>query len=325
VTAAAPPFLITIDTEGDDLWSRPRTVTTRNAAFLERFQMLCEEHGLRPTWLVDYQMLSSPVFGQFASDVLERDAAEIGTHLHAWDSPPLEPLTEDDSAHQPYLIEYPPRVMREKIHALTGLLEDTFGMKMTSHRAGRWGFDERYAEMLLAEGYLVDCSVTPLTSWQSSRGAPNGSGGPDYRGFPREPYWLDLGDISRPGDSPLLEVPATVAPGWPSLLQSVIAAGGLAGRLANRVRPRAIWLRPDGRNRRHMVRLVEEIAQGNGSHAEFMLHSSELMPGGSPTFRTAASIESLYADLRALFGAVRRRYRGLTLRELHAELAASRR
>ena len=321
----APPFLITIDTEGDDLWSRPRTVTTRNAAFLERFQTLCEEHGLRPTWLVDYQMVSSPVFKRFASDVLERDAAEIGMHLHAWDSPPLEPLTEDDATYQPYLIEYPPRGMREKIHALTALLEDTFGMKMTSHRAGRWGFDERYAEMLIAEGYRVDCSVTPLTSWQRSRGAPNGSGGPDFRRFPQEPYWIDLADISRPGDSSLLEVPATVTPGWPPLLLSIIAAGGLAGRLANRVRPRTIWLRPDGRNSRHMVRLVDEIAQANGSHAEFVLHSSELMPGGSPTFRTEASIESLYADLRTLFAAVRGRYRGLTLRELHAELAASRR
>jgi hypothetical protein len=33
----------------------------------------------------------------------------------------------------------------------------------------------------------------------------------------------------------------------------------------------------------------------------FMLHSSELMPGGSPAFRTAAAIERLYADTEALF------------------------
>ena len=44
-----PAFLVTIDTEGDDLWSRPREIGTRNAAFLPRFQALCEAHGLKPT------------------------------------------------------------------------------------------------------------------------------------------------------------------------------------------------------------------------------------------------------------------------------------
>ena len=33
----------------------------------------------------------------------------------------------------------------------------------------------------------------------------------------------------------------------------------------------------------------------------FMLHSSELMPGGSPTFRDAAAIEDLYVELEAVF------------------------
>jgi hypothetical protein len=35
------PFIITIDTEGDNLWACPRHITTRNAAYLPRFQSLC--------------------------------------------------------------------------------------------------------------------------------------------------------------------------------------------------------------------------------------------------------------------------------------------
>ncbi len=35
-----PRFLITIDTEGDNLWSLPREITTSNAKFLPRFQNL---------------------------------------------------------------------------------------------------------------------------------------------------------------------------------------------------------------------------------------------------------------------------------------------
>jgi hypothetical protein len=46
-------FLITVDTEGDNLWSRPRDITVRNAEVLPRFQELCERHGLRPTYLTE--------------------------------------------------------------------------------------------------------------------------------------------------------------------------------------------------------------------------------------------------------------------------------
>src|SRR5438105_4552228 len=104
--AFPPRFLITIDTEGDDLWSAPRTVTTRNARFLPRFQALCEAHGLKPTYLTDYRMARCPDFQGFGRDLLRRQTVEIGMHLHAWDTPPFVPLTDDDLTHQPYLMEY---------------------------------------------------------------------------------------------------------------------------------------------------------------------------------------------------------------------------
>ena len=33
-----PAFLITIDTEGDNIWRRPNRITTENTLFLPRFQ-----------------------------------------------------------------------------------------------------------------------------------------------------------------------------------------------------------------------------------------------------------------------------------------------
>ena len=120
------PFIITIDTEGDDLWARPREITTRNAEYLPRFQSLCERFRFKPVYLTNYEMAMSDVFVEFARDVLARGAGEIGMHLHAWNSPPLEPLTSDDFRYQPYLIEYPERVMKEKIKTLTRLLEERF-------------------------------------------------------------------------------------------------------------------------------------------------------------------------------------------------------
>src|SRR5688500_3549429 len=109
-----PYFLISIDTEGDDAWSRSRQVTTRNALFLPRFQGLCESHGLRPTYLTTYEMARCPDFVAFGRDALRRGAAEVGMHLHAWDSPPLVPLTADDATYHPYAFEYPEGVLRDK-------------------------------------------------------------------------------------------------------------------------------------------------------------------------------------------------------------------
>ena len=55
-------FIITIDTEGDNLWGvrcypKPLSrITTQNGSFLERFQLLCEKYGFLPTYLVNYEM-----------------------------------------------------------------------------------------------------------------------------------------------------------------------------------------------------------------------------------------------------------------------------
>jgi hypothetical protein len=48
-----------------------------------------------------------------------------------------------------------------------------------------------------------------------------------------------------------------------------------------------------------------------------MLHSSELMPGGSPTFRTPEHVERLYENLESLFELAAHGFEGLTLSEYH--------
>src|SRR3569832_1052524 len=121
-----PTFLVTIDSEGDNLWARSSVIETHNARFLPRFQRLCEKYSLRPTWLTNWEMANAPEFQEFALDVVTRGTGEIGMHLHAWNSPPIVPLTEDDFKHHPYLNEFPEHLVREKMKVLTALLEDTF-------------------------------------------------------------------------------------------------------------------------------------------------------------------------------------------------------
>lgn len=321
MNSGKPVFLITMDTEGDNLWSKPATAQTENARFLPRFQQLCERYGFKPTWLTNWEMASSPLFREFGRDMLRRGAGEIGMHLHAWDTPPLVRLTRDDNRHHPYLFEFTEHLMREKIKRLTGLLEHCFGRKMVSHRAGRWGFTARYARLLVECGYRVDCSVTPFVSWKSVKGAPNRSGGCDFTRFPSRPYFLDLHDISRQGDSELLEAPVTIVRKF-RFAQPIEDHVPLVRRFVGRAFPAVVWMRPSGRNRRFLLGLLKQARGQCAPYVQFMLHSSELMPGGSPTFRSAASIEKLYEDLEALFEAAAGHFRGAALCEFREQWAA---
>ena len=309
-----PAFLITLDTEGDNLWrNRSGKVTTRNVQFLPRFQSLCEKYNFKPTWLTNYEMASDPAYVEFGRDLLARGQGEIGMHLHAWYSPPEYALTDDDWRYQPYLIEFPENILRDKVAYMTDLLESAFQQKMTSHRAGRWAFDEVYARALIDNGYLVDCSVTPRVDWRNSSGAPQGKGGTDYSRFPDHAYYLDINDISRAGDSPLLELPMSIQYRYGAFTNQL-------KKVWNDVRgkkrgPSVNWLRPVGGNVEQMKQVVEQtLSQGN-DYVEFMLHSSEFMPDGSPTFKNEADIERLYDDLEQLFSWLQSRTQGMTLTE----------
>lgn len=311
-------FLITIDTEGDNLWACPREITTRNSQFLPRFQALCERYGFKPTWLTNWEMVECPVYRDFARDCLRRGTAEIGMHLHAWNSPPIEPLTGDDYRWHPYLIQFSEPVMRDKIAAITDRLEEVFGVKMLSHRAGRWAFDERYARLLIEHGYTVDCSVSPHVRWQHEN--PQHPTVVDYRAFPETAYFLDLSDISRASSEPtLLELPVTIQErprtGLLRAAERIASCHSLARRALNHVAPTSWWLRPDGHNRYRLLDVVRTAVASGAEYVEFMLHSSEFMPGGSPRFPTDRHIERLYEDLEALFAFASQSCIGQTLSE----------
>lgn len=312
-----PAFLVTIDAEGDNIWSNPREVTTENSRHIPRFQALCEKYGFKPTYLTNHEMATCDHFVGFAKEAIGRSAAEVGLHIHAWNSPPVS--GGPSRRGMPYLIEFADEVIAEKVRFMTGLLEERFGKRIVSHRAGRWAMNEVYANSILENGYLVDCSVTPFVSWRRVKGFEDGSGGSDYRHFPREPYFIDPADISRPGTSPLLEIPMTIA-----------ADESLAGRWVRsfgETMPRPIakaagwlfptrWFRPTGRNLGSMRRLLAE--RRDSAYIQFMLHSSELMAGGSPTFPNQQSIERLYEHLDRIFEEAAGHYRGATLSEFRA-------
>lgn len=303
-------FIITIDTEGDDLWSwkEGKKIRTENVQFLPRFQSKCEEYGFFPVWLTNYEMIESPKYVKFITDVEERRAGELGMHLHAWNSPPFYNLQGDGSGN-PYLIEYPYEIMSEKIQYLTDLIHDRTGIQPISHRAGRWATNQDYYDLLIKYGYKVDCSVTPFMNWSSCAGRTRGSVGTDYTASPVEPYDIN----SKVCEDVILEVPVTTIHKRAFIMPDSFKIKSIGKSILNVVRPCVLWIRPNGRNLNQMRYVIENA---HADYLMFMIHSSELMPGGSPNFKTNGEIETLYKHLDILFrDLVSRGYEGCTLRQ----------
>lgn len=314
------PFIITIDTEGDNLWLKPKDIKTENAKYLHRFQELCEKYGFKPVYLTNWEMADSLVFQDFAKDVIKRDKGEIGMHLHAWNCPPFYKLTDDDYSYQPLLVEYPAEIMENKIECMTRKLEDTFQTAIVSHRAGRWAINNRYIKMLQKHGYKVDCSVTPHINWGQSDEQYR-MNKTDYSNCPAHEYFISENDISKAGDSSILEVPVTILKNNSySRIRNSKILPAIVKRCLNYLSPEVVWLRPNGKNIHNIVTVCEQLKDSNATYAEFMLHSSELMPGGSPTFATKQHIEKLYADLEYLFSAIKDIFMGTTLKEYYMRI-----
>ena len=306
-------FLISIDTEGDNLWAWKRgdEITTCNAGYLERFQSLCNEFGFKPTYLTNYEMAMSEEFVGFAKRHLDLGEAEIGMHLHAWNTPPDHDLGSlNPNPGAPYLIEYPEEVMDSKIATMTSLLENVFERNIQTHRAGRWATDQRYFKLLHDRGYRFDCSVTPHIDWKGHPRESEGSCGSDYTAKPEKAHRII------DGKEPLYEIPCTVRLCRRYFSPRKKTLRGYAGSICRMLSGDFLWLRPDGRNLDKMLWLLDHVyCDGESDYIMFMLHSSEFMPGGSPTFRTEEDIENLYRDIEAVFSHASKAFEGRTIGE----------
>ncbi|MFN8548678.1 MAG: deacetylase [Candidatus Eisenbacteria bacterium] len=317
-------LLITIDTEEDDAWSGRPAVTTENVTHIPRFQALASRFGWKPTWLCTEPVLRDPRLAEGLASAVSRGEAEIGAHLHPWNCPPFPDGRLPDQSEQFYATEIPPAEFRAKMERVVDATERAFGLRPVSYRAGRWGFDGRQIEHLLALGIRVDCSVTPHISWRAQRGKRDGHGGPDFRGAARVPYWIDPADVRRPGSSQLLELPMTVLySGGPlAHLPPVWRwADGVRYSPAGKVLNRLGWTARPFRAKhdtalRELLSMVRNARRLGLPYVMLMFHSSELMPGGSPYNPDPAAIERLYRLFESLFASLADdRLEGATLTE----------
>ena len=299
-------FLITIDTEGDNLWQWKNgdPIGTDNTKYLPRFQNLCDKYGFKPTWLTNYEMMMDDNYVQFITEVVNEGRGEIGMHLHAWSTPP-EYFLKAEKDNAPYLIEYPEHVMEEKICAMTNIIKELTGVTPTSHRAGRWAMNETYFRLLKKYGYLYDCSATPHIDWSGNGGQTKDSKGSDYSKASEKAYRIQE----------ILEIPVTIRKAHRMSVKNAISIKEKLKSVYHFIKGQNLWLRPNGHNLDEMLYLIDRVEKSSDDYIMFMIHSSELMPGGSPTFKSEEDIEKLYHDLEIIFERISKRFEGATVSE----------
>jgi hypothetical protein len=249
---------------------------------------------VRPAYVVTWEMATRAESVPVLRDLARGGRCEIGAHLHPWSSPPFRP--EDLAAHT-YPHNLPPELLDRQLTELTREIEARLGVRPTTYRAGRNGFDGRTLPVLERLGYTVDTSVDPLFNERRK-------GGMAFPGAPVAPYHPDYADVRRRGASSILEVPITsgTLPALPKMVEAAYArlpAIPWRGAL-KRLGLRPLWLRPSYTPRREMLAFADRLFARRAPVFNVIFHSSEILPGGSPYTPDAASVDRFLDDLRAL-------------------------
>ena len=292
--------IVSLDTEEDN-WQRSRhDVTVENIHELRPQAALFNRLGVRATYFTTYQVAADPKAAEVIREVTEGGRAEIGAHLHPWNTPPL---SEAFVPRNSMLKNLPAELQRAKVEQLTAILEETFGHRPTAFRAGRYGLGPDTVAALLSCGYCVDSSVSPFVSLETV------DDGPTFVGAPIVPYRLAPNrDVREPApDGQLLEIPLSYGFSrgpfsfWHPARRLLEAAplrwlhlAGIADRVGLLKR---VSLSPEYQGVGEMLTLSRRLLEHGVRHLQISWHSPTLKPGLSPFAATAADVARLHASI----------------------------
>ena len=295
-------LIVSVDTEEDNWRPSRNGVTADNVRQLPRLARFLHGLGVRATYFTTYQVAVQPWAADILREIRDAEQAEIGAHLHPWNTPPMD---EAFLPRNTMLKNLSPELQRAKLEGLTATLGEVLGSPPTAFRAGRYGFGPDTATALIRCHYRIDSSVTPFVSWHEV------DDGPNFVGAPANIYRLAGGvDVRVPQpDGPLLEVPLSCG-----YSRSPFAFWGRLRRLleAPAVRPlhlagiasragvvRRIMLSPEICSVADMLALSRLLIDRGLRHLHLSWHSPSLHPGLSPFVGTTAELNRFYSAIES--------------------------
>jgi hypothetical protein len=287
--ATQPPMIVVVvDTEAEFDWARQRPRRAMGVSSVKsqlQAQRIFERYEVRPTYVLDYPVSSTPEAYEIIRDFHRSGVCEIGAHLQPWDNPPfLEAKTDENS----YPGNLPFELEREKLAQLSRTIHQNVGVWPRIYKAGRYGVGRSTARILAELGYEIDLSVVPGEDLTRKFG-------PDFSHCGVRPYWF--------GKAPaLLEIPSSI--GYTGLLAHT---GSLAYALTMNERLKAlhvpgilarlhlierISLTPEGVSFDEQRRLTRALLRGGQRVFNFTYHSPSLAPGNTPYVRSDADLRA---------------------------------
>ena len=291
-----PGLIVVVDTEEEFDWDAPfsRAATSvSHIAEIGRLQAICDRHGVRPAYLVDYPVATDPLSLGALRPLIASGRALVGAHLHPWVSPPYE---EEVSSRNSYPGNLPPSLEREKLARLADAIEQGFGVRPRMYKAGRYGLGPNSFAILEELGFSVDLSPSPPFDYSAD-------GGPDYTRRGLAPRWEgpSRSVLSIPGTGALVGSAASlrlyeVLTALPLRRLRAPAIGAKLG-LVERIK-----LSPEGHSAEEMARLVRALLARGQRLFVLTLHSPSVVPGHTPYARTEAERDALLTALDDLLG-----------------------
>jgi len=319
--AGTPPQLVVVvDTEEEFDWRRFDRANTSVAAMADvhHGQTVCERHGLVPTYVADFPVVTQPAGSAPLREFVREGRAEIGAHLHPWVNPPYEEVVD---AQHSYPGNLPEPLERAKVEALAAAIEAAFGERPKVYKAGRYGIGPHSARILEDLGFDVDCSPCPAYDL-------SGDGGPDYSRVDAMPYWFGRARrlLCVPTTAAFTGIGGALAPQlWraaTSPLASRLHAPGVLSRLGvvSRIR-----LSPEGFDLHALTRLTRSLRARGQQVFAFSYHSSTLRPGCTQYVRTVEQRAAFLGVMNDYFAWFLRDFGGVatTLRRLRDRLPGS--
>lgn len=302
--------IITIDVEPDDAWTNHQNPSVRNVHELLRLHEVLKRCGARATLLVTQRVIDDAACRETLQRLVTEGGAEVGTHLHPWETPPFA-ASKSDTRYAIFPHELAAYEFEAKLAHLTESISRHFDQPR-SYRAGRWGFAAAHVGILEHLGYAADTSVIPRVDWRDTFGIPaseGGRGGADYRFAPRVVYRQSYEDVCTPGLAGLVELPVSVeftrtVPAWmdrnygrlPTAVHRVL-------RKMEWVRP--VWATPAEEPLDRLLALVERAMAERRGLFNIAFHSSELMLDGSPTSRNVDEVDGMFDRIERMLMALR--------------------
>jgi len=274
-----------------------------NVAALQRLEFLPRDFGLPLTLLATYPVVMDDACASLLRRWRESLGAEIGAHLHPWNTPPFsDGKMEGDGKLTP--------LDAEKMAILRAAVMDRAGGEAHSFRMGRFAVSEALFDDVQRAGFQRESSVVPYHVTSGTLEAYSASS---------RPYCLRPATDSA---SALWEIPLTTLPicssagrGLAFVTRSASRRPWQAGLQRAFQRVGVVGVHPAWFSLPMMCWAARmQVARG-GRLIHIFLHSSELLPGCVPAYPTEQSVQALVNRLSAFLRWLVRRYpvAGVTL------------